>query len=166
MKSLHVTLNEATKSLALRCQFEYGHDSLWCKISDKNLLLQVAEILQSMDARVCMITAYALQENFELVYHFDVKGEMVNIKLHISDKSVPSITPLFKSADWTERELSEIYGITILSHPNPQRLFLDESIKDDVLKEYYSLSSAMNGALSKDLWEKVKAEKGAVHGEH
>lgn len=163
MKSLHVTLNEATQSLVLCCQFESDHDSLWCEICDKNLLIQLAEILQSMDARVCMITAYALQEAYELVYHFDVKGEMVNIKLHINDKSVPSITPLFKSADWTERELCEIYGIAILNHPNPQRLFLDESIKDDVLKEYYSLSSAMNGAVSKDLWEKVKAEKGTTH---
>ncbi|WP_333803902.1 NADH-quinone oxidoreductase subunit C [Sulfurospirillum sp.] len=164
MKSLHVKLNDITKSMALRCHFEPNCDSLWCEIDDKNLLLQLAEILQTLNARVCMITAYAKDDEHELVYHFDLNGVMINLKLHIMDKRVPSITPLFKSADWTERELSEIYGIAIENHPNPQRLFLDEAIKESVLNEYYSLSSAINGKVSESLWNRVKAEKGVIHG--
>lgn len=164
MKSLHVKLNEITKTLALRCHFEPNSDSLWCEIADKNLLLQLAEILQTMNARVCMITAYEKEDGHELVYHFDLNGVMLNLKLRITDKSVPSITPLFKSADWTERELSEIYGIAILNHPNPKRLFLDEAIKASVLEEYYSLSSAMSGKVSQELWSKVKAEEGVNRG--
>lgn len=165
MKSLHVTLNDIVQTMALRCHFEANHDSLWCEIGDKNLLLQLAEILQTMNARVCMITAYEKEGEHELVYHFDLNGVMLNLKLHVSDKCVPSITPLFKSADWTERELCEIYGITVENHPNPKRLFLDDSIKESVLKEYYSLSSAMSGNVSQELWSKVKAaEKGSIHG--
>lgn len=164
MKSLHVKLNEITKTLALRCHFEPNRDSLWCEIDDKTLLLQLAQILQTMNARVCMISAYEKEDRHELVYHFDLNGVMLNLKLRIADKSVPSITPLFKSADWTERELSEIYGIAILNHPNPKRLFLDESIKESVLAEYYSLSSAMSGKVSQELWGRVKAEEGANRG--
>lgn len=164
MKSLHVKLNDITKTLALPCHFESNKDSLWCEINDTNLLLQLAQILQTMNARVCMITAYEKEEGHELVYHFDLNGVMLNLKLRISDKSVPSITPLFKSADWTERELSEIYGITILNHPNPKRLFLDEAIKESVLAEYYSLSFAMSGKVSQELWSHVKAAEGINRG--
>jgi len=164
MKSLHVKLNDILSTLKLGCHFEAKGDSIWCEIDDKNLLLQLAEILQTMNARVCMITAYAHNEAHELVYHFDLDGVMINVKLFITDKSVPSITPLFKSADWTERELSEIYGIAILNHPNPKRLFLDESIKESVLEEYYSLSSAMSGKVSQALWNRVKEEEGVSHG--
>jgi len=164
MKTLHVKLNDTLRALKLGCHFDANGDSLWCEIDDKNVLLQLAEMLQTMNARVCMITAYKREEAHELVYHFDLDGTMINIKLLITDKSVPSITPLFKSADWTERELSEIYGITILNHPNPKRLFLDEAIKESVLKEYYSLSSAMSGKVSQALWNEVKAEEGVRHG--
>lgn len=164
MKSLHVKLNDLSKSMALHCHFEPNSDSLWCDIADKNVLLQLAELLAALNARVCMITAYQKEEEHELVYHFDLNGVMINLKLRISDKSVPSITPLFKSADWTERELSEIYGISIVNHPNPKRLFLDESIKESVLNEYYSLSLAMSGKVSQELWSRVKAEEGVRHG--
>lgn len=164
MKSLHVTLNDILSTLKLNAHFDVKGDSLWCEIDAKNMLSQLAEILQTMNARVCMITAYEKEEGHELAYHFDLNGVMLNVKLHITDKSVPSITPLFKSADWTERELSEIYGIAILNHPNPKRLFLDESIKESVLEEYYSLSSAMSGKVSQELWSKVKAEEGINRG--
>lgn len=164
MKSLHVKLNDILSTLSLNAHFEAHFDSLWCEIDDKTLFLKIAEILHTLNARVCMITAYAKEEAHELVYHFDIDGVMANVKLHITDKSVPSITPLFKSADWTERELSELYGITLANHPNPQRLFLDDAIKESVLKEYYSLSSMMNGKVSQSLWARIKEQKEAAHG--
>lgn len=164
MKSLHVKLNDILTSLKLNTHFEAHGDSLWCELDDKNLFIPIAEILQTLNARVCMITAYEKEAGHELVYHFDLGGVMANVKLSITDKCVPSITPLFKSADWTERELSEIYGIVIENHPNPKRLFMDESIKESVLAEYYSLSSAINGRVSELLWNRVKAEEGVRHG--
>lgn len=164
MKTLHQKLNDIFTSLKLTAHFETKGDSLWCDIDDKTLLLRIAEILQTMNARVCMITAYEKDDAHELVYHFDLDGVMTNVKLRINDKRVPSITPLFKSADWTERELSEIYGIAIENHPNPKRLFLDEAIKESVLAEYYSLSSAMSGKVSQELWGRVKAEEGINRG--
>ncbi|WNY98712.1 NADH-quinone oxidoreductase subunit C (NADH dehydrogenase I subunit C) (NDH-1 subunit C) [Sulfurospirillum sp. 'SP'] len=164
MKALHQKLNDICTTLKLSCHFETQGDSLWCAIDDKTLFLRIAEILQTLNARVCMITAYKKEDAHELVYHFDLDGIMLNMKLHISDASVPSITPLFKSADWTERELSELYGITLENHPNPKRLFLDDALKEDLVKEYYSLSFAMSGKVNQELWDKVKAEKGVLHG--
>ena len=143
--------------------FSEKHGSLWCTLENKESLLSVAEFLKYLNARVCMITCYTTPTGHELVYHFDIEGTMVNVKLPIADQTVPSITALFKSADWTERELSELYHITIENHPNHQRLFLDESIKESVLNEYFSLSRAMSGQVSQELWKKVRASKGEFH---
>lgn len=164
MKSLHENLTTITQKLGLSCHFEAHHESLWCELSDKTLFFQLAEIFQTLNARVCMITAYTKDDAHELVYHFDIEGIMINVTLRILDSCVLSITPLFKSADWTERELSELYGIQLLNHPNPKRLFLDETIKENVLKEYYTLSSMMNGRVSESLWNAVKTHKETAHG--
>ena len=144
MHTLEKTLNDSLAAQNNPLRFTPHYDSLWCETDDQTLFLALAELLRRVEARVCMISAYA--------------------KVYVADRCVFSITPLFKSADWTERELSEIYGITLQNHPNPQRLFLDDSIDRSVLDEYYSLSSMMNGRVSETLWSKVKAQKEARHG--
>ena len=164
MHILEKTLNDSLAAHNNPLRFTPHYDSLWCETDDQTLFLALAELLRRVEARVCMISAYAKDEAHELVYHFDCGGVMANVKVYVADRCVFSITPLFKSADWTERELSEIYGITLQNHPNPQRLFLDDSIDRSVLDEYYSLSSMMNGRVSETLWNKVKAQKEARHG--
>jgi NADH:ubiquinone oxidoreductase subunit C len=163
MKSLHVTLNSIVHKLGLACEFEAHAHSMWCYLKDTKMLLSLCDILKTMNARVCMITAYAKEDDHELVYHFDIDGETLNLKLHLIGNELPSITPYFKSADWTERELSELYGLTLLGHPNPRRLFLDESLKENILAEFVPLSSAMNGSVGKTLWDKVQAAQGESH---
>lgn len=164
MQTLYEKLNTIAHELNMKNSFQEISGSLWCDIDDKEMLLKLTELMKYLNARVCMITAYAQEDGQDLVYHFDINGVMVNLKLFINDHKVPSITPLFKSADWAERELSEIYHIEIENHPNPQRLFLDESIKESVLNEYFSLSTAMSNKVTQALWDKVKAQKGVIHG--
>jgi len=164
MKALHVKLNEITQALHIPCSFNVSKESLWANIDEKETLLQLSEILETMHARVCMITCYTKENAHEIVYHFDLNGTMINLTLWVTDKSVPSITPFFKSADWAEREMSELYDITLINHPNPKRLFLDDTIKESVVKEYFSLSCAMSGKVSEELWDRVKSAQKVNHG--
>lgn len=132
---------------------------LWCTVENKKAFIKVIEILYKLNARVCMITCHTLtksSDDSELVYHFDISGSLVNLKILVQDKMIPSITPYFKSADWAEREMGEMYGIKVENHPNPTKLFLDESIKESVLSEYFSLSQVMSSKLSQELWQKVE----------
>ena len=69
--------------------------------------------------------------------------------------TVPSITPLFANADWHEREMMELYGIRVANQPNPRRLFLDEELDAGILNEAVPLSIMMNGACTKDMWERI-----------
>jgi NADH-quinone oxidoreductase subunit C len=40
----------------------------------------------------------------------------------LKDPKMPSIAPIVKGAEWIEREISELFGITFEGHPWPERL--------------------------------------------
>jgi NADH:ubiquinone oxidoreductase subunit C len=96
--------------------------------------------------------------SYELVYHFDVGGDYVNVVAFLpAGGSIASLTPLFRSADWPEREIMEIYAVTITNHPDPRRLFLDESIDGAVLDRLIPFSQMANASTSDELWARVMA---------
>ncbi len=69
---------------------------------------------------------------FEVVYHLDRwDGDATVIQVHvkIEDREnpiIPSITYIWGSANWHERELFDLFGIKVENHPNLKRLLLPE----------------------------------------
>ncbi|MHB1830632.1 MAG: NADH-quinone oxidoreductase subunit C [Candidatus Micrarchaeaceae archaeon] len=53
------------------------------------------------------------------------KAEIVEVTLNVSDLWLPSVANVHKSADWYERELSEMFGIEIKDRKAP-RLLLEK----------------------------------------
>ncbi|GAV21862.1 NADH-quinone oxidoreductase subunit C [Carboxydothermus pertinax] len=136
----------------------------WCRLHDHRHITTVALIVASLGGRVITITAYKTKDDqqrdsHEIAYHFDLDGCTCTVTIEVPGDSgkVNSITPILKSADWTERELQELYGIKVVGHPNPKRLFLDDTIDEGIMNDFIPLSIAMQGATSKTLWEKVLA---------
>lgn len=71
---------------------------------------------------------------FEVLYIFcDGAAVLVLTVLLPRDGAVvPSICGLIPSASFFERELSEMFGITVAGTPNPDRLFLPDEWPDEV----------------------------------
>jgi Ni,Fe-hydrogenase III component G len=69
-------------------------------------------------------------KGFDLVYHFDFshqeKGLHVALKIRLPRKkpTIDSITEIAGSANWAERELMDLMGISFEGHPDPRKLFL------------------------------------------
>ncbi|MDP9238845.1 MAG: NADH-quinone oxidoreductase subunit C [Chloroflexota bacterium] len=74
------------------------------------------------------------QEQLEVVYHLwsFTKRHALTVKTRVSydDASVPSITSLYPSADWHEREARDMFGINFEGHPNLVPLLLPEDMTD------------------------------------
>lgn len=139
----------------------------WCRLPDSAQLLDAAGAIAMQGGRLSTVTAY-LAEKYrsrgrrEIAYHFDLDGTTLTltVELPLEKATVASLTPLFRNADWNEREFMELYDIEVVGHPDPRRLFIDESIEPAAFEHLIPYSTLINGASSKTLWEAVMKTKG------
>jgi NADH:ubiquinone oxidoreductase subunit C len=70
------------------------------------------QIEKLKDARLITISAIDTGENYQLLYHFDLNG-IKTFKITISDKTpiIKTITDIFPSAEFYEREIHDFFGI-------------------------------------------------------
>jgi Ni,Fe-hydrogenase III component G len=69
----------------------------------------------------------------EALYHFVNGAANVNLRVRIprENASIPSVCGSSPGATFFERELSEMFGITVVGTPNPDRLFLPDQWPTD-----------------------------------
>ncbi|MEC7641233.1 MAG: NADH-quinone oxidoreductase subunit C [Nitrospinota bacterium] len=83
-------------------------------------------------------------QRFEVVYHFySLKyNRRLRIKLPVGmdDSAVDSVIPLWKTANWFEREIWDLYGIKFNGHPNLRRILLYEGFKGHPLRKDYPIN--------------------------
>lgn len=82
-------------------------------------------------------------ERFELVYHIYsiTKGIRLRAKLAVSEvkPEVESVTHIWSSADFLEREVWDMYGIRFRNHPNLKRILMYEEFVGHPLRKDYPL---------------------------
>jgi NADH-quinone oxidoreductase subunit C len=81
------------------------------------------------------------QPRFEVVYNLLSIVTNARIRLRVkvpeSDLVLPSVTPLWRGADWFERYCFDMYGIRFTDHPDLRRLFMyDEFVGHPLRKDY------------------------------
>jgi NADH-quinone oxidoreductase subunit C len=83
------------------------------------------------------------QKRFEVIYHFlsFKHNSRLRIKIIIGeDESIPSITSIFPSANWFEREAFDMYGIQFKDHPDLRRILTDYGFEGYPLRKDFPLS--------------------------
>jgi len=86
------------------------------------------------------------------------------INLNINEKEViPSITKIFPSANWMEREIFDMYGISFKDHPDLRRILTDYGFKGYPLRKDFPLTGHYEVRYSEDkkkvISEKVKLDQ-------
>lgn len=100
-------------------------------LKDKRDIREVANFMfQRLKLRFNTASALDVRKHMEILYHFsfDDKGQIISIRVKIDKENleIDSITPLFKAAEWIEREIWEMLGVNFIGHPNLKRLLLSE----------------------------------------
>lgn len=89
---------------------------------------------------------------FAVVYllHNWIDNVRVRIKTYTDgDKpEVPTITDIFKSANWMERETYDFFGIKFIGHPNLKRILNADNMTSHPMRKDYPLEDA--GRTDKD----------------
>jgi len=82
-------------------------------------------------------------EELGVVYHMHNFANNKRIRLHIlfsiSDPKVPTVTGLYKTANWMERETFDFFGINFTGHPDLRRILNMEDMQYHPLLKQYPL---------------------------
>ena len=81
---------------------------------------------------------------FEVVYHlYSLSNNhrlRVKVPLTADEPSVPSLTGLWKSANWFEREVWDMFGVRFTGHPNLTRILMYEPFEGHPLRRDYPVN--------------------------
>ena len=81
---------------------------------------------------------------FDVVYHFYSTAHnhrlRVRVPLAAANPTIESLTGLWMSANWHEREVWDMFGIRFTGHPNLKRILLYEEFKGHPLRKDYPVN--------------------------
>ena len=105
-------------------------------------------------------------QRFDLVYLFlshEFNHRLV-LKYFISENEViPSLTSIFPSANWMEREIFDMYGVLFKDHPDLRRILTDYGFEGHPLRKDFPLTGHSEVRYSEDekkvITEPVKLEQ-------
>lgn len=95
--------------------------------------------LHAVDERLRTHREQLLAQDFTVFYHLlsVERNSDVLLKVALSEKSLtlPSITSIFSNANWYEREVWDLFGITFTGHPHLTRIMMPKSWQGHPLRK-------------------------------
>ena len=83
------------------------------------------------------------EQRFDVVYHLLSLHHNQRLRVKVmtdEDTPVPSVTGVFSSAGWYEREAWDLYGITFSDHPDLRRILTDYGFEGHPLRKDFPLT--------------------------
>jgi NADH-quinone oxidoreductase subunit C len=95
--------------------------------------ITAADYLNYPDARDRFGVIYALLNT--------ITGQRLYVKTHVNEPEpiLPSAVPLWRGADWMEREVFDMFGIVFEGHPDLRRILMPDGFTAYPLRKDYPL---------------------------
>ena len=151
---------------------EINFDQLFIDVDIENIISTILFLKTNEKCRfkqLIDITAVDYPEKekrFKIVYLLlsHEKNLRIVINTHINEKIVvPSITKIFPSANWMEREVFDMYGVSFKDHPDLRRILTDYGFEGYPLRKDFPLTGhtevRYSEAKKKVISEKVKLDQ-------
>ena len=148
------------------------HDQLYLSINFEDLLDVVLLIKTNKDTKfrqLIDITAVDYPENqkrFKIVYLFlsHETNKRILLSYYINEnEKISSLTKIFPSANWMEREIFDMYGVKFVDHPDLRRILTDYDFEGYPLRKDFPLTGHLETRYSEDekkvIYEPVKLEQ-------
>ena len=99
--------------------------------TDFNVLLDVTAVHWPHRERPMEIVAHL---------HSHSRNDVLRLKARVGDKGpIASLTPLWNSADWNEREAYDMFGVVFAGHPDLRRILMPDDYTDHPLRKEFPL---------------------------
>ncbi len=140
---------------------------------DENNLIEVIQFLKSNEKckfkqliDIAGVDYPDSEKRFQLVYLLLSHENNIRIKVSTQfqlNQIINSITKIFPSANWMEREVFDMYGIKFKNHPDLRRILTDYGFKGHPLRKDFPLTGFNEVRYSekekKVIYEPVKLEQ-------
>ena len=170
LKKLENFINSELSSKIQKSSIE--NEELLIEI-DNNDLIEVIQFLKSNEklkfrqlVDIAGVDYPDEEKRFSLVYLFLSHEKNIRIKLSIKFENnivINSITKIFPSANWMEREVFDMYGVKFKNHPDLRRILTDYGFKGHPLRKDFPLTGFNEVRYSekekKVIYEPVKLEQ-------
>jgi NADH-quinone oxidoreductase subunit C len=106
---------------------------------------KIKQIVDGVEKEVGQTTEEKIPGYLEAVYHLYSmrhKHGPVIIRMRTADRTqgarLPSLTPIWRSAEFQEREIYDLYGIRFDGHPDLRRILMWDEFKDHPMRKDYA----------------------------
>jgi NADH-quinone oxidoreductase subunit C len=106
--------------------------------------VKIKKIVEGVEQEVDQITEEKIPGYLEAVYHLysiTHKHGPVIIRVRTADRAegarVPSLTPVWRGAEFQEREIFDLYGIRFDQHPDLRRILMWDEFEDHPMRKDY-----------------------------
>lgn len=123
-----LTVKLDKKNITKVCQFLKGDEDLQFKLCEDVTAIDWA---RRTDRFTVVYHIFSLEHNFRLRLKADVDE---------SDCSIDTVSTIWKSANWAEREAYDMYGIKFKGHPDLRRMYLPEEFEYHPLRKDFPLT--------------------------
>jgi NADH-quinone oxidoreductase subunit C len=92
---------------------------------------------------ICGVDYPDREPRFDVVYHLlSISNNLrVRVKLGVAEEgAVPSVTALYSTAGWFEREIWDLYGVYFTDHPDLRRILTDYGFEGHPLRKDFPLT--------------------------
>ncbi|MGD1072630.1 MAG: NADH-quinone oxidoreductase subunit C [Bryobacteraceae bacterium] len=136
----------ALADLATGGKFEFGEVTV--EVAPENILAALNRLKHDLHferlSTVTGVDRFPAEPRFEVVYHLQsIAGkERLRVKARLSGENpeIESAVPIYRSADWYERETFDFFGVRFLNHPNLTRIMLPEDWEGYPLRKDYPVT--------------------------
>ena len=106
--------------------------------------IKVKTVVDGVEKEVDQTTEDKIPGYLEAVYHLysmSLKHGPVIIRMRTADRAqgvtLPSLTPIWRSAEFQEREIFDLYGIRFQGHPDLRRILMWDEFEDHPMRKDY-----------------------------
>lgn len=173
MKSLEDLEKKINSELTTKINnTEIKHNQLYIE-TDKEDIVDVAIFLKTnQDTKfrqlidITVVDYPEQNQRFEVVYLFlshEFNHRLIVKYSIVENEVIPSLTSIFPSANWMEREVFDMYGVSFKDHPDLRRILTDYGFEGHPLRKDFPLTGHSEVRYSEDqkkvIYESVKLEQ-------
>ena len=170
IRDLEKTINSGLTTNVIKSEINF--EQLYLNIDIKDIISTILFLKTNDKCRfkqlidITAIDFPSREKRFKIIYLLlsHENNLRIIVNTNVEDKKiVPSLTKIFPSANWMEREVFDMYGISFKDHPDPRRILTDYGFEGHPLRKDFPLTGHTEVRYSEDkkkvIYEPVKLDQ-------